>query len=103
MADNPDPGSDKSKANNAAGAADPTEAVAAMARIAEKSQRLVAGFLERQSAGGGMGMADPMNIGGAFIEMTNRMLSDPAKMIEAQTALWRDYADLWQRTAKRMN
>ncbi len=102
MADRPDSGSDHPKAKNAASAADPAEAIAAMTRIAEKSQRLVADFLARQPTGARTGMADPLNIGGAFMEMTSRMLSDPAKLVEAQTALWRDYTDLWQRTAKRM-
>ncbi|HEV2337124.1 MAG TPA: class I poly(R)-hydroxyalkanoic acid synthase [Stellaceae bacterium] len=80
------------------------------AEIAERSQRLVADFLSRQGkeaggqAGGseGVGMADPMAIGSAFFEMTRRMMADPARLIETQTALWSDYMRLWQETARRL-
>ncbi len=73
-----------------------------MAKIAEKSQRLVAEFLQRQAAGGGAQAADPLNLGGAFLEMTTRMMSDPAKLMEAQMTLWQDYLKLWQSTAQAM-
>jgi len=55
------------------------------AEIAGKSQRLVSDFLQRQGAGGedGVGMANPMAIGAAFFEMTARMMSDPARLVEA--------------------
>jgi polyhydroxyalkanoate synthase subunit PhaC len=72
------------------------------AQIAEKSQRLVADFLSRQGGGEqGIGMADPMAIGAAFFEMTARMMSDPARLVEAQVSLWNDYLRLWQHTAQR--
>jgi polyhydroxyalkanoate synthase len=71
-----------------------------MAEIAERSQRLVLDFLARQS-GGGLGMADPLNIGSAFLEMTGRMMADPGKLFEAQASLWQDYLRLWQRTTER--
>jgi hypothetical protein len=47
-------------------------------------------------------MADPMNIGGAFMEMTTRLMPDPAKLTTAQMALWKDYLGLWENTARRM-
>ncbi len=75
-----------------------------MAEIAASSQKLVADFLARQ-AGGGTGAPasmDPYNVGGAFMEMTARMMADPARMIEANMSLWRDYLKLWQSTATRM-
>jgi len=76
-----------------------------MAEIAEKSQRLVADFLSRQGAqaGGeeGIGLANPMAIGAAFLEMTQRMMLDPARLAEAQASLWNDYMRLWQQTAQR--
>src|SRR5262249_45676208 len=66
---------------------DPVELSRAMARIAEQSQRLVADFLERQASGEGVepvspGMSDPLNIGRAFLEMTTRMMTNPAKLVE---------------------
>jgi polyhydroxyalkanoate synthase len=71
-----------------------------MAEIAERSQRLVMDFLARQS-GAGIGMADPLNIGSAFLEMTSRLMADPGKLMQAQVSLWHDYLTLWQRTAER--
>jgi polyhydroxyalkanoate synthase subunit PhaC len=81
---------------------DPAAWSQAMARIAEQSQRLVADFVQRnQFQGNSQGM-DPMAIGRAFMEMTARLMSDPAKLMEAQFSLWQDYMNLWQSTAKRM-
>src|SRR5262249_61256426 len=85
---------------------DPVELSRAMARIAEQSERLVAAFLQRQASGEAVdpvspGMSDPLNIGKAFMEMTARMMSNPAKLVEAQVNLWQDYMQLWQTTAQR--
>lgn len=80
---------------------DPVELSQAMARIAEQSQRIVSDFLGRQG-GDGVGMSDPLNVGRAFLEMTARMMADPAKLMQAQMSLWQDYMNLWQATARRM-
>ncbi|MGH6990368.1 MAG: PHA/PHB synthase family protein, partial [Stellaceae bacterium] len=45
---------------------------------------------------------DPLNIAGAFIEMTQRMMADPAKLFQAQMTLWQDYLALWQRATQRL-
>ena len=71
-----------------------------IASIAERSQRLVNNFVAQQSPQ--FGMADPSNIGNAFLELTARMMANPAKMMEAQMALWQDYMELWQSTAQKM-
>ncbi len=82
---------------------DPAAWSQAMARIAEQSQRLVADFVQRNQFQSSQGMnSDPMAIGRAFMEMTTRLMSDPAKLMEAQFSLWQDYMNLWQSTAKRM-
>ena len=81
---------------------DPVEMSRSMAAIAERSQRLVAEFLERQKAGDGAPNLDPANIGDAFMEMTARMMADPAKMMQAQMNLWNDYMKLWQSTTQRL-
>ncbi|MCZ6467307.1 MAG: alpha/beta fold hydrolase, partial [Alphaproteobacteria bacterium] len=70
------------------------------ADIAERCQRLVTEFLTRKAAGSAS--FDPFNIGNAFLEMTARMMSDPAKMVQAQMSLWQDYLGLWQSTAGSM-
>lgn len=83
---------------------DPVEFSKTMAGIAEQSQRLVSDFLSRQQSEGGSGSQslDPLNIGGAFFEMTTRMMRDPSKLIQAQMGLWQDYMRLWQATTQRM-
>ncbi len=78
------------------------ELASSVAEIAARSQRIVNEFLTRQADGGGLGMADPLNIGSAFLEMTAKMMADPAKLVQAQMTLWQDYMTLWQRTAQRM-
>ncbi|MEQ9200390.1 MAG: class I poly(R)-hydroxyalkanoic acid synthase, partial [Rhodospirillales bacterium] len=83
---------------------DPAELSATMASIAERSQRIVTGFLSRQGnlSSSDPSALDPLNVGSAFMEMTSRMMSNPGKMVEAQMSLWQDYMDLWQSTARRM-
>ncbi len=82
---------------------DPVELSRAMTRIAEQSQKLVTDFLSRQSADGvGTANPDPMGVGHAFLEMTKRMMADPAKLMKAQMTLWQDYLTLWQRTTQRL-
>jgi len=84
-------------------APDPVEISKSMANIAERSQKLVSEFLRRQGDGDdGQQALDPLNIGAAFMEMTARMMADPAKLVQAQMNLWQDYMALWQSTAQRM-
>ena len=45
---------------------------------------------------------DPLNIGGAFLEMTARLMANPARLVQAQIGFWQDYMTLWQNTARRM-
>src|SRR5690348_5867736 len=71
-----------------------------MARIAEQSQRLVAEFVQRNQFHNAQGM-DPMAIGRAFMEMTTRLMSDPAKLIQAQISLRQDHMNRSQSNAER--
>jgi polyhydroxyalkanoate synthase len=80
---------------------DPVEWSKTMARIAEASQRMVSDFLNRQSSSDALGMGDPLNVGQAFLEMAARMMSDPAKIMQAQMSLWQDYLNLWQNATLR--
>jgi len=81
---------------------DPVEMSRAMTRIAERSQSLVTEFLTRQATEGLRGSPDPFNIGNAFLEMTAKMMADPAKLVQAQMSLWQDYLTLWQRATQRL-
>ena len=80
---------------------DPAELSKAMTRIAEQSQKLVSEFLARQAGEAPCSTPDPLNVGGAFLEMTARMMADPVKLMQAQVSLWQDYMTLWQRTTQR--
>jgi polyhydroxyalkanoate synthase len=79
---------------------DPAIVGRSMADIAERSQRIVNEWLKRQ--GRKEQELDPLNIGGAFMEMTARLMANPAKLMQAQLGFWQDYMTLWQNTARRM-
>jgi polyhydroxyalkanoate synthase len=90
---------------------DPVELSRAVARIAERSHRLVADFVSRQGkegpggdvrGGGALGMGDPMNVASAFLEMTAKLMVDPTPLVHAQVSLWNDYMRLWQHTAQKL-
>ena len=78
---------------------DPAELAKLWANIGEKSQEIVKSFLARQDTLN-TGPIDPLNVGNAFFELTQQMLNNPAKMIEAQISLWQDYMELWQATTR---
>ncbi|WP_341897842.1 class I poly(R)-hydroxyalkanoic acid synthase [Ferrovibrio terrae] len=80
------------------------------AKITEQSQKMVAEFAAKQQPEPGAppsaplkapGNPDPLNIGGAFMEIAAKLMADPAKLAEAQTKLWQDYATLWANTTDR--
>ncbi|MGF1626595.1 MAG: PHA/PHB synthase family protein, partial [Alphaproteobacteria bacterium] len=83
---------------------DPMEITQTVAKIAERSQKIVVDFLQRQGeqGSGRFGMSDPMNVAGAFVEMTTQMMANPAKLLQAQMSLWQTYVDLWTNSAQRM-
>jgi polyhydroxyalkanoate synthase len=43
-----------------------------------------------------------MHIGNAFLDMTTRLMANPARLVQAQIGFWQDYLTLWQNTARRM-
>ena len=62
--------------------------------IAQKSSRILAQAMKRQSGTGNMG--DEMGIAKAFFDLSARLLADPVKLAEMQLGLWKDYVALWQ-------
>jgi polyhydroxyalkanoate synthase subunit PhaC len=80
--------------------ADPSVLGRSMSDIAERSQRLVGEWLRRQSQA--EHAADPLNIGRAFMEMTTRLMANPARLMQAQVGFWQDYVTLWQNTTRRI-
>src|SRR5579875_154819 len=79
---------------------DPATVGRSMADIAERSQRLVMDWLKRQASG--EPAMDSAGLGQAFMEMTARLIANPAKLMQAQLGFWQDYLTLWQNTAKRI-
>ena len=85
--------------------ADPGAAAERFTEFAERSQRMVQAFWERQAAaegGDGFAIADPRAIGRAFMALGTRLMSDPTRLAEAQVQLWQDSVALWQSTVQRM-
>ena len=80
--------------------ADPSVLGRNMADIAERSQRIVAEWLKRQSREAPS--LDPLHIGTAFLDMTAKLMANPAGLMQAQIGFWQDYMTLWQSTARRM-
>ncbi len=79
---------------------DPSLVTRTMADVAERGQRIVADFLKRQA--GGSADPDPLGIGAAFMEMTQRLMANPVRLMQAQIGFWQDYLTLWQNTARRI-
>src|SRR5271165_3263293 len=79
---------------------DPAEIGRSMADVAERSQRIVGEWLKRQADE--EHAPDPLNIASAFMEMTARLIANPARLVAAQLGFWQDYMSLWQNTARRI-
>jgi polyhydroxyalkanoate synthase subunit PhaC len=60
-----------------------------------------AGFLNRREING-IGMADPANVGKAFIDLTQRMMADPIAVTATTIGLWNEHLKLWQHTTQRL-
>ena len=80
---------------------DPAEFAKNMVKVATQSQQLVTEFLRKQGENGGLGPADPLNVGSAFLEMTAKMMANPQKLVEAQLGLWEDYLTTRSSTRRR--
>ncbi len=78
---------------------DPALLSRTMTDVAERSGRIVQEFLRRQSD---EGLPDASHIGRAFLDMTTRLMANPARLVQAQLGFWQDYLTLWQTTARRM-
>lgn len=82
---------------------DPVELSRALTGIAERGRKLRPrnSFPARPTSRTAPASPISLNIGGAFLEMTTRMMADPAKLMQAQMKLWTDYMELWQRSTQR--
>jgi polyhydroxyalkanoate synthase subunit PhaC len=73
-----------------------------MAEIADTSQRLLKECSERNGRAANGVASDPLNLSRTFLELTQRMMADPATLMQAQVSLWQDYLRLWQTTGMRL-
>jgi len=79
------------------------EVLALMSEIAERSQKLMHDFAQQSCRSNGETLSnDPLNLSHTFLELTTRVMSDPATMMHAQFGLWQDYVRLWQNTGRRL-
>ena len=82
---------------------DPTALQEAWKDIAERSQRLLQEFAEKQAKDGPAGApADVLNLTGTFLDFTAKLMADPQKVVAAQMELMQQYMRLWQATTDRM-
>lgn len=92
-----------SKQNSGAeGGSDPLSQANEFARMAAQAQQIVGDFIARQQKEGVGAPQAPFDIGQAFSEMTQNMMADPARFLQAQMGLWENYLNLWQHTATRV-
>jgi polyhydroxyalkanoate synthase len=101
------PADNKRQENKSSGfprTADPAEWTRIMLRIAERSQQLIQDFLARKQDGNtaSFPMPDPAHLSEAFIELSNRILSDPERFVDAQISLWQGYIKIGQATLAKM-
>ena len=82
---------------------DPERLYEAMGRITEQSRRIMQSFIERQAnEPREFNPLAPAVVSKAYQALWQQMLTDPRRLVEAQVALWQDYAKLWENTARRM-
>jgi len=81
---------------------DPHEFAENMVKIATRSQRLINEFLEHNGPLTKQLNLDPVTVSKAFLELTNRMLAHPDRVVEQQMALWQEYMQLWHSATLRM-
>ena len=84
------------------GIEDPAALHRVMTNIAERGQKIMADFIERNALEERISRPDPYNISGAFLELTSKLLTDPQRLIEANLSLWQNYLSLWQNTTRRI-
>jgi polyhydroxyalkanoate synthase len=73
-----------------------------LGEIAENAQRLMHDAAGRHCAVDGAAAPDPLNLRSTILELTARIMADPASMLQAQLSLWHDYLKLWQNTGQRL-
>ena len=67
-----------------------------VSELLSRFQSVMSGFLTRQAAQGNFAdLNSQAHLYNAFMELTAKMMGNPAKLAENQLALWHDYLNLW--------
>ncbi|RBP12176.1 polyhydroxyalkanoate synthase [Roseiarcus fermentans] len=90
------------KVESSGAAWDPMVLARELQTIAEQSQRLMLNYLARQPDDGHVGLNDPGALGGAFLDLLTKMMTDPAAVASAQIDLFNDSMTVWRHAAERM-
>ncbi len=77
---------------------DPEKLQQSLSQIAERSALVAQKFMESQPHLELMQNLEDLGISKAFLELGQKLLSDPAKLAEIQMRAWDDYAKLWTAT-----
>ncbi len=82
---------------------DPQQLAETMQRVAEKGQRVMQAFLEKQQQGGHeFRVLDPVVVMNTYQEWARHLAEDPGKALALQMEWWQKSLELWQATAQRM-
>ena len=74
-----------------------------MGQIIERSQKILTDFASSAKGANAAGPSpDPLNLTPMVLELTSKMMANPAAVFQTQFSLWQDYITLWQSTSKRM-
>ncbi len=76
---------------------------ARLTEIVERGQRALSAAVKRQSSEDGFQIPDPKVVAAAFGDLAQKILADPAKLVQAQMVLLRDCLSLWLGTAQRLS
>lgn len=71
-----------------------------MQKIAERSQELLEVYMQSSQPSPESTLQENWHISTAFMQLFEKMLSNPTKLWEMQMAWWQDYMNLWNETAK---
>jgi polyhydroxyalkanoate synthase len=77
------------------------DVVQLMGEINEKSQQLLRDLAGRDCVNGASA-PDPLNLGSTVLELTARIMTNPAAVAQAQLSLWQGYLQLWQATSQQL-
>lgn len=78
------------------GGVEAAELARKLAALAVKSQRVAQRFFASQAKGDGFQIPDPVVVTEAFVKLSQALLADPGRLVQAQLQLWQQMGELWQ-------